>query len=277
MKQIVRLTEQDLHNIIRESVNRLCESYYCSNVDWDSVNKIWFTVSSTYDQDELNDELAEQDFDNEEERQEYIKDYKDYNTLFTCDFFDMNNEQIGYCQEEKSNLECAVSEDIYDLIINKFQSNPQYGKKYVIDDILDEKYGNYAPEEAAKHMFSTSDEYMKGMHGFILQDGTIILMSPGSDHNEITTLNGIDNKWQFVERGNVSIYENNVRIGQNLSYGQEAILRKLVASYDEVYVSLFAQNGREYSGCFYGVSPSYFCNVFDRYYREGILPNEMLN
>lgn len=274
--QIIRLTEQDLHNIIQKTVNRLCESYYGTNVEWDKVNEIVFTVSSTYDQDELDDELASQEFETEEEKQDYINDYKDFNTQIRCEFYDTDQEPIGLIEETPSELENVLPKDLYNLVMEKYQENPKYDTRYDIYDILYEKYKDYEPEEAAKHLFSTSDEYSKGMHGYILQDGTIIMMSPGSDHNEITCVNGVDSKWDFIKRGNVSIYANNVRIGQELSYSQERILRKLVASYDEVYVDLFDKNGNEYTGCFYDVSPSYFCNVFDRYYRDGILPNELM-
>lgn len=274
--QIIRLTEQDLRNIIQDSVNRLYESYYGTNVEWDKVNAIVFTVSSTYDQDELDDELADQEFESEEEKQEYINDYQDFNTFFRCEFYDTDQEQIGLIEEHPSELEDDLPKDLYQRIIKKYQESPQYDTRYEVYDILYEKYKDYEPEEAAKHFFYTTDEYSKGMHGYILQDGTIIMMSPGSDHNEITCVNGIESKWDFVMRGNVSIYENNVRIGQELSYSQERILRKLVASYDEVYVDLFDENGNEHTGCFYNASPSYFCNVFDRYYRDGILPNELM-
>lgn len=256
--------------------DRLHESYSNNNIDYDRVNSIYFTVSSTYDQEELDDLIADEDFANDKERADYIEDYKKENIWFDCEFFDTNGEHLGYAQENLDMLDYEIPDDLCEMIIEAYQKNPQYGKTYKIEDILCNKWEDAEPEEAAKHLFYTADEYAKGMHGFILQDGTIILMRPGSDHNEITSINSIKSKWVFVERGNVSILNNNVRIAKELSYEQERILRKLVASYDEVYVDFIDEDGREHTGCFYDASPSYFCNVFDRYYREGILPDELL-
>lgn len=274
--KLIRITQDDLRNIISESINILKEYYNKQSIDWDDVDMICFSVYSTYDQDELDEILSSDEFENDEERQEAINEYKKENTNFNCDFYDLNQELLYNVQESLDMLDYEIPEDLCKLILDEFNSNPQYDKEYRIDDILRSKYGNLPPEEAAKHMFQTTNEYLKGMHGFILEDGTIVLMSPGSDHNEITSLDGVDSKWDFIMQGNVSLYDNNVRIGAPLTYEQKLILRKLVSSYDEVYVDLFDENGREHTGCFYNASPSYFCNVFDRYYREGILPEELM-
>lgn len=112
------------------------------------------------------------------------------------------------------------------------------------------------------------------MHGFILKDGTIILMPPGGDHNNITSINGVDDKWQFVEDGNLSILDNNLRVGNTLTYEQQMVVSRMIRCYsdEELYVSFLGGQKGEQS-CRY-TNPDYRRVIADinRYYNEGIIP-----
>lgn len=282
MNKLKTINEQAIRKIVSECLTAIYEGYYQRAEDCDDVDSINFRVKSTYDQDELDEELAEQDFSSEQEKQEFIEDYKKSNTCFECEFYDIDSERVGGYDDSLDYMEMDLPEDIFNVIMTEFNKAPNYDgtKEYHIDDILYSQCSDLSPEEAAKRMLKTCDYCFKGMHGFILKDGTIVLMSPGADHNQIECINGVDSKWAFTERGNISVFSNDtdldLRIGGPITYEQSQHVRKLVAMYDTIYVDLFA-NGTEYTGCFRDVSPQYFCNVFERYYREGILPEELIN
>ena len=118
------------------------------------------------------------------------------------------------------------------------------------------------------------DEYYKGAHGFVLKDGTIVIMPQGGDHNAITSVNGVESKWQFVEDGNPSILDNNLRVGGSLTYDQEAVIGKMIRCYsdDDLYVDFLGGPKGEQT-CKYSY-PDYrrvFADI-DRYYDDGIIP-----
>lgn len=118
---------------------RLHESYG-NNIDYDNVNSICFTVKSTYDQEELDELLADEEFADDEERKDYIEDYKNENTHFTCEFFDANSEHLGYVDETMDTLDYEIPDDLCEMIIDAYQKNPQYGRNYWIEDILINKW-----------------------------------------------------------------------------------------------------------------------------------------
>ena len=78
-------------------------------------------------------------------------------------------------------------------------------------------------------------------------------MPPGGDHNNITSINGVDNKWQFVEDGNPSIMDNNLSVGNTLTYEQQMVVSRMIRCY---------------------ANPDYRRVIADinRYYNEGIIP-----
>lgn len=123
-------------------------------------------------------------------------------------------------------------------------------------------------------MFDTADEYQRGMHGFVLKDGTIILMPPGGDHNNITSINGVESKWQFVEDGYPSILDNNLRVGGELTYPQEEVIGRMIRSYsdEELYVSFLGGKHGEQSCRYYQPDWRAVMADIERYYTEGIIP-----
>ena len=272
MKKTIRLTETHIRNIVHNVIHTIIkESYGSSQIDWDRVDEI--TFSCWYDEDDLQDAIANGEIEN---NQEGLNEWFYDNLFFDMTFKDSDYEPLGYIEEPQAMMDTyGIPEEYIELIVNTYKKNPKLNYEYRISDISYEmanQMGN--TDDACKRMFETSDEYLKGMHGFILKDGTIILMPPGGDHNNITSINGVDNKWQFVEDGNPSILDNNLRVGDTLTYEQQMVVSRMIRCYsdEELYVSFLGGPKGEQS-CRY-TNPDYRRVIADinRYYNEGIIP-----
>lgn len=174
-------------------------------------------------------------------------------------FTDSNGDTLGYMNETQSMMETyGMPEEYIEMVVNTYKENPQLNQTYYVSDIAYEmanRMGNV--DDACKRLFETTDEYSKGMHGFVLKDGTIVLMPPGGDHNNITSINGVEDKWQFVEDGNPSILNNNLRVGDTLTYEQQIVIGRMIRCYsdDELFVDFLGGPKGEQT-CRY-IYPSY--------------------
>lgn len=269
-KKIIRLKENVLHDIINEAFHRIINESY-SNIDWDRVDTIEFECF--YDEDDLQDAINDGDIENTTDG---INEWMYDNLLFDMTFTDSNGDTLGYMNETQSMMETyGMPEEYIEMVVNTYKENPQLNQTYYVSDIAYEmanRIGNV--DDACKRLFETTDEYSKGMHGFVLKDGTIVLMPPGSDHNNITSINGVEDKWQFVEDGNPSILNNNLRVGDTLTYKQQIVIGRMIRCYsdDELFVDFLGGPKGEQT-CRY-IYPSYqrvFADI-DRYYEEGIIP-----
>lgn len=273
MKKTINLTEADLHGIIRNTIHAIInESYGQSGIDWDNVNGIEFRC--WYDEDDFDEAINDGEIDKND--QSSVDEWMYDNLYFDMRFIDNDYETMGYIEDTQAMMDSyGMPEEYIDLVVNTYKENPKLNYDYRIDDIAYEMANSMDNvDDACKRMFDTSDEYSKGMHGFVLKDGTIILMPPGGDHNNITSINGVEDKWQFVEDGNPSILDNNLRVGGTLTYAQQNVIGRMIRSYsdDELYVDFLGGPKGEQT-CRY-VNPDYrrvFADI-NRYYNEGMIP-----
>lgn len=270
MRKIFRVTEGDLRTMIKSSINKIINESY-NNINWNTVDTIEFRCY--YDKDELKDAINSGEIENTEDG---INEWMHDNLYFEIKVMDENGDTLGYVEEPLEMLDNYIPQEYIDLIINEYEENPQYNHDYYINDIRYNRALNCDDiYDACKIRFDTTDTYYKGAHGFILQDGTIILMDNGGDHNSITNINGVDNKWQFVEDGNPRIGGNNLEVGDNLTYEQELAVGRMCRFYsdDTLYLSLLGRDGNRDATCEYQF-PNYQRVLADirRFYDEGIIP-----
>lgn len=270
MRKIFRLTEGDLRTMIKSSINKIINESY-NNINWNTVDTIEFRCY--YDEDDLKEAINSGEIENTEDG---INEWMHDNLYFDIKAMDENGDNLDYIEEPWEMLDNYIPQEYLDLIINEYEENPQYNHDYYINDIRYNRALNCDDiYDACKIRFDTTDTYYKGAHGFILQDGTIILMDNGGDHNSITNINGVDNKWQFVEDGNPRIGENSLEVGDNLTYEQELAVGRMCRCYsdDTLYLSLLGKDGNRDATCEYQF-PNYQRVLADirRFYDEGITP-----
>lgn len=273
MGKIITISEQDIYRLVESSLNTILNEGYSNNssyIDWDSVDTITFECN--YYEDELEDAIESGEIENTDEG---INEWMGWNLEFEICFMGEDGETLGYRDLFRDDLESEIPEEYAEMILNEYNSDPKINAEYRIDDVS-YKMADMCDDidDACKRMFRTSTEYCKGMHGYVLKDGTIILMPNGGDHNSITCIKGVNSKWEFVEQGNPSILNNNLRVGGELTSEQQAVIGKMIRSYsdDELYVSFFGGKHGEQS-CRYS-HPNYqrvFADII-RYYRDGMIP-----
>ena len=227
----------------------------------------------SYDEDDLKEAIEDGDIDNSDEGIEKWM-YENLEFSILCQDNDGNN--LGWLDTTPDMMSYdGIPQEYIDLIVDEYKKDPKINHEYRIDDISYEMASRIDDvDEACKRMFDTADEYQRGMHGFVLKDGTIILMPPGGDHNNITSINGVESKWQFVEDGYPSILDNNLRVGGELTYPQKEVIGRMIRSYsdEELYVSFLGGKHGEQSCRYYHPNWRAVMADIERYYAEGIIP-----
>ena len=273
MKKLITLNEQDLYRLVESSINNIIMEGYWNHpsIDWNTVDTITFECS--YDEDDLKEAIEDGDIDNSDEGIEKWM-YENLEFSILCQDNDGNN--LGWLDTTPDMMSYdGIPQEYIDLIVDEYKKDPKINHEYRIDDISYEMASRIDDvDEACKRMFDTADEYQRGMHGFVLKDGTIILMPPGGDHNNITSINGVESKWQFVEDGYPSIVGNNLRVGGELTYPQKEVIGRMIRSYsdEELYVSFLGGKHGEQSCRYYQPDWRAVMADIERYYTEGIIP-----
>lgn len=273
MKKLITLNEQDLYRLVESSINNILREGYWNHpsIDWDRVDTITFECS--YDEDDLKEAIEDGDIDNSDEG---IEKWMYENLEFSIGCQDNYGDNLGWLDTTQDMMSYdGIPQEYIDLIVDEYKKDPKINHEYRIDDISYEMANRIDDvDEACKRMFDTADEYQRGMHGFVLKDGTIILMPPGGDHNNITSINGVESKWQFVEDGYPSIMDNNLRVGGELTYPQKEVIGRMIRSYsdEELYVSFLGGENGEQSCRYYQPDWRAVMADIERYYTEGIIP-----
>lgn len=273
MERTIAINEQDIYGLVASTLKKILKEGYSDNssyIDWNNVDVITFECN--YYEDELEEAINSGEIENTKEG---IDEWMGWNLEFEICFMDEYGETLGYRDLFRDDLMNDIPQEYAELILNEYNRDPKINVEYRIDDISYEM-ANMCDnmDDACKRMFQTSTEYAKGMHGYVLKDGTIILMPMGGDHNSITCINGVNSKWEFVEQGNPSILNNNLRVGGELTSEQQAVIGRMIRSYsdDELYVSFLGGKHGEQSCRYY--HPNYqrvFADII-RYYRDGMIP-----
>lgn len=273
MKKLITLNEQDLYRLVERSINNILREGYWNHpsIDWNMVDTITFECS--YDEDDLKEAIEDGDIDNSDEG---IEKWMYENLEFSIGCQDNDGDNLGWLDTTQDMMSYdGIPQEYIDLIVDEYKKDPKINHEYRIDDISYEMASRIDDVgEACKRMFDTADEYQRGMHGFVLKDGTIILMPPGGDHNNITSINGVESKWQFVADGYPSIMGNNLRVGGELTYPQKEVIGRMIRSYsdEELYVSFLGGKHGEQSCRYYHPNWRAVMADIERYYTEGIMP-----
>lgn len=246
---------------------------YCvsklKNIDLSEVGEV--ECETYFDEDEYNEWLTDNELtDSKEARVQYYTDEITYEVTY-LDKETFHTMETDYTVMYSDLVELFGDKMAQTILINCMQDG-----KYTFETFelySDNTYDLSNPNEVndiAMKLFPHG-EYYKDCRGFILSNG-VIVYTP-SEHNDICLIPGVDDKFQFVEMGNIRLLPNSIDIGAEPTSEQEDVLRQVIASYadDELYLDIFTDGGE--------IGVKYTCpdwrfvlGEIDRYYREGIRP-----
>ena len=173
-------------------------------------------------------------------------------------------------------LDDILGENISSMIYNNESepnTNPQLNKYYPyrLNYINSHEFGDV--NETAKQLFKNQlTEYYPKLHGYIMQDGTCIDLGE-DDHNTITKIPQINDKWEFVELGNIRCLKDSFDLIQEPTREQKYALRKLIANSNDLTIDIYSKDSdyvltsARYIG---NLNPSYILGQIDRFFDEGI-------
>jgi len=246
------------------------ESYgYSKTVDFSEVGKVeyqWDYFEDDYQEWLQNEGLQ----DSPEVKMEYIKD----NVTFDVDFLD---NQIYHVMGGESglfydDLENVFGESMAERMLNDCIENGS-GSFETYEMYENESYDINNPQELNDIAMKLlpHGEYYKNCRGFILTNGVIVYTE--GEHNDVLMIPGINNKFQFVELGNIRILDHSIDIGAEPTYEQEEVLRQILREYDgeEVYLDIF-HDGEDIGVAYHSADYRYVMGEIDRFYSEGIRP-----
>ena len=266
-----------------DKLNSITESRMINesaSVDLSEVGEVEWELS--IDQDEYKEYLEENGLENNDKvLATYVK-----NEFPTFELSYYDNEDYHYCGGDSvywDDLVDIFGEDWAEKMLSTFMQKGEIDKYDFFSytgrfetcemyedspiDINNPYELNYRALQLFRH-----GGYFKGCRGFILSDGSIIYTE--GEHNEVTRINGIDDKFQFIKLGNIRIMPNSIDIGREPTYEQKEVLRKVIASYsdEELYMDVYNEKVGD-AGVKY-VCPDwrYVIGEIDRFYDKGIKP-----
>jgi hypothetical protein len=261
-KTIVRLTEQDLHHIIKKCLN---EAYY-GRIDINLVDHIQFRVESEPDEEEIKEEFE----DEEDVSEQDIQDYVEENTIFQLECYDSDYEHLGWLSYNKDEIYDEFGEDIAEYIWKKREGR--------VDDILDSNLNSIDlnnVEEVnamAKSMFPSGGE-----SSYLLVDGDIISMP---DHCYISRIDGMT-KAKFVSLGNIRLGSGgygHIDIMKLPTNAQMIGIKQYCRQYESMEVNFceYREGDKEphveHQARYEDANPSRIVNDIYYYYTDGIKP-----
>lgn len=262
-RTIIRLTEDDLHFLIRNVIN---EAYGNRNFDTDLVDHIQFRIETEPDEEEIKETFEDEDDVTNQEIQDYIEE----NTIFELDCYDSNYEQLGWLYYNR--------DEIYDKFTKRIANQIWQKREGRIDDILDFKYDSVdcnSVEEVnalAKKMFPGGGE-----SSYLLVDGDIISMP---DHCYISRIGDLT-KAKFVSLGNIRLGSGNygsLDIMKMPTNDQMMGIKQYCREHDSLEVNFCEyRNGDKeprpiYQARYNEVNPSRVANDIYYYYADGVKP-----
>lgn len=246
------------------------ESYgFSRNVDLSEVGRVNYTWD--FDEDYYHEWLEDNEYaDNEDIKLQYIKEG---NVEFELDFCDnqtyhsMGSDSVYY-----DDLEDLFGERMAETILkNCIEDGSGYfeTEELYYDDNFDINSPSELDDMAMKVL--RHGEYYKDCRGFILSNGVVVYTD--MEHNEVTRIPGINDKFQFIELGNIRVLNHSIDIGKEPTRQQYDVLKQVLRTYDgeELYLDIFCNNseiGAHYPVC----NPNYVLGEITRFYSEGIKP-----
>ncbi len=239
-----------------------------SNFNSSEVGKV--NYSWDFDEDEYQEWLQESGFENTQESlMEYIND----NVTFDLEYLDnvtyhvFDGDYVDYDTLEEL-FGSKIQNRILKTCVKDGEGSFETIDMYSEDDV--DLSNQDSVNDIAMKLFPHG-KYFKGCRGFILTNG-IIVYTP-NEHNEIQKIPGVNDKFDFIEMGNIRIMPNSIDIGAEPTHEQKQILKQLIASYsdDELYIDIHA-NGEEIGAKYTQPDWRYVMGEIDRFYSEDIKP-----
>ncbi len=173
-------------------------------------------------------------------------------------------------------LDELVGDDIsYIIWKGEYQKNTNATLKqnypFCLQDFNTHDFGD--PNESALKIFKNNlTDYHPDLHGYIMQDGTCISLGY-EDHNIITKIPNINDKYDFIALGNIRCSSNFFDLIKYPTSAQKRVLRKLIANADDLSVDIYdANNDTPLTSALYRgkIEPTYVLNQIDRFFSDGI-------
>jgi len=272
--QIKRTTNKTFNpnSDIMDEDNAINEGYCGSKLKYIDLSDVGLVKYEWYfDEDEYNEWLADNELtDSEETRHEYYVNEVTYEVEY-CDNYSQHTMDVDQ-NVSYSDLEELFGENMAEKILSNCIKYGE-GKFETFEMYEDSDYDVNNPQELndiAVKLFSHG-EYYKDCRGFILTNG-VVIYTP-SEHNEITILNNVNDKFDFVRMGNIRVLPNSINIYTEPTYEQELVLRDVIDSYSDDELFLDICNKDDCCGVRYD-HPNwrYVLGEIERYYSEGIRP-----
>lgn len=246
------------------------ESYgFSKNVDLSEIGRVNYTWD--FDDDYYLEWLEDNEFaDGEDIKLQYIKEG---NVEFELDFCDNQTyHTIGSDSVYYDDLENLFGERMANTILrNCIEDGEGYfdTEELYYDDNID--INNPSELDSMAMKILRHGEYYKDCRGFILSNGVVVYTD--MEHNEVTRIPGINNKFQFITLGNIRVLDHSIDIGKEPTRQQWDVLKQVLRCYDgeELYLDIFHNNaeiGVHYPVC----NPNYVFGEITRFYLEGIKP-----
>lgn len=265
--------EVDEYEIGQESDNPPVGGNYChinegANFDSSEIGAV--NYSWDFDEDEYQEWLVDAEYEkNQESLMEYINDcvtfeleYLDNETYHTCGCDNVDYETLEDMFGSK------MQKEILDTCMSDGSGSFETVFLFSDDDVdvNDPDSINNAAMSLMRH-----GEYFKGCRGFILTNGVVVYTE--WEHNEITRLPNVKDKFDFIRMGNIRVLSQSIDIGAKPTSEQRDVLRQVIASYAEEELYLDIYEGKSCIGVKY-VHPNwrFVMGEIDRYYSEGIKP-----
>lgn len=246
------------------------ESYgFSKNVDLSEIGRVNYTWD--FDDDYYLEWLEDNEFaDNEDVKLQYIKEG---NVEFELDFCDNETyHTIGNDSVYYEDLEDLFGERMAETILkNCIEDGEGYfdTEELYYEDNID--INNPSELDSMAMKILRHGEYYKDCRGFILSNGVVVYTD--MEHNEVTRIPGINDKFQFITLGNIRVLDHSIDIGKEPTRQQWEVLKQVLRYYDgeELYLDIFHNNaeiGVHYPVC----NPNYVFGEITRFYSEGIKP-----
>lgn len=267
-RQLIRLTENDVKNIIFEAVQSiLLKEYYSplGNINPDEVNEIRFTrnVDEEGDEDENGNPIP------------YI--------TYSLELYDAQGEYLGFTDD--LTIE-EVEENFGEDIASELQSSEK--DKGYLSDILDFNQPEIdinnpdEVDEVAKRFWKIYDyATCPNERGYILRDGTLLFFGENIDHVNIQRIDGMT-VGKFVSLGNIRVFRSGFELEKEPTLAQRKALKLLIQNNesDEISFDIVKYGGKGtyahplVSRRYITHRPNIVLNQIDNYFYSGIKPKE---
>ena len=221
-----------------------------------------------FDEDYYNDYLEENGLvDNQEVREQYIKEYCEYSVEFTDS--ETYHSMGGFCS--------LTYEDLYNEFGEKLANDVfvecMDGKEHRFEvgaydnETVDLNNPDSINASAIKHLMH--GEYYKDCRGFILTNGVVVYTE--AEHNHCSQIPGVNGTFHFLKLGNIRVLNHSIDIANKPTNAQMRVLYEVLDAYygEVLYLDLMndkiGHTGKQYDSC----NPDEVMQDINSYFKYG--------